>query len=108
VEPKGLYLLEAMACGIPVVAPNHGAMREMIGTTGGGLLVTPGDPASFADGLMALREHPGQAREMGLRGAAGVREHYTEEQMAERVLTAYTEATERHAATATSSASLRA
>lgn len=97
VEPKGLYLLEAMACGIPVVAPNHGAMREMVAATGGGLLVTPGDPESFADGLMALREHPGQAREMGLRGAAGVRERYTEQQMAERVLAAYTTAMERHA-----------
>ena len=97
VEPKGLYLLEAMACGIPVVAPNHGAMREMVGATGGGLLVTPGDPESFADGLMALREHPGQAREMGLRGAAGVRELYTEQQMAERVLAAYATAMERHA-----------
>jgi glycosyltransferase involved in cell wall biosynthesis len=96
VEPKGLYLLEAMACGIPVVAPNHGAMREMVGATGGGLLVAPDDPASFADGLMALREHPGQAREMGLRGAAGVREHYTERQMAERVLAAYAAAIDRH------------
>ncbi|MGE3579520.1 MAG: glycosyltransferase family 4 protein [Vicinamibacterales bacterium] len=101
VEPKGLYLLEAMACGIPVVAPNHGSMREMVGATGGGLLVTPDDPASFADGLMALREHPGQAREMGLRGATGVREHYTEQQMAERVLAAYAAAVERHARTAT-------
>lgn len=104
VEPKGLYLLEAMACGIPVVAPNHGSMPEMIGATGGGLLVTPDDPASFADGLMALREHPGQARDMGLRGAAGVREHYTEQQMAERVLAAYTTAVERHGQTATAPA----
>ncbi len=96
VEPKGLYLLEAMSCGIPVVAPNHGSMREMVNMTGGGLLVTPDDPASFADGLMALREHPGQAREMGLQGAAGVREHYTERQMGERVLTAYRRAFDTH------------
>ncbi|MBM3777525.1 MAG: glycosyltransferase family 4 protein [Acidimicrobiia bacterium] len=89
VEPKGLYLLEAMACGIPVVAPNHGALTEMVERTGGGLLVAPGEPASFADGIMALREHPGQAREMGLCGAAGVREHYTVRRMAERVVDAY-------------------
>jgi len=98
VEPKGLYLLEAMACGIPVVAPNHGSLREMVSATGGGLLVTPDDPESFADGLMALREHPGQARDMGLRGAAGVREHYTEAGMAEQVLAAYASAMEHHAA----------
>jgi glycosyltransferase involved in cell wall biosynthesis len=89
VEPKGLYLLEAMSTGIPVVAPNHGSMQEMVERTGGGLLVTPNDTASFADGLMAIREHPDQAREMGLRGAAGVREHYTEQQMATRALAAY-------------------
>ena len=91
VEPKGLYLLEAMACGIPVVAPKHGAFPEMLGKTGGGLLVKPDDPASFADGLMAVRQHPGQAREMGWRGAAGVREHYTVRRMAEHVLDAYAE-----------------
>ena len=37
-EPKGLYLLEAMACGVPVVQPNHGAFPEIIERTGGGLL----------------------------------------------------------------------
>lgn len=93
VEPKGLYLLEAMACGIPVVSPNHGSFPEMIDKTGGGLLATPHDPASFADAIMAIREHPGQAREMGLRGAAGVREHYSVERMAERVALAYADAT---------------
>ncbi len=98
-EPKGLYLLEAMACGIPVVAPNHGAMPEMVDATGGGLLVTPGDAHSFADGLLALRDHPGQAREMGLRGAAGVREAFTDRQMAERVLAAYTRAVDDHSVT---------
>ena len=91
-EPKGLYLLEAMACGVPVVAPRHGAFGEMIGKTSGGLLVKPGDPASFADGLTAIRTHPGQAREMGLRGAAGVREHYSVERMADRMIEIYSEA----------------
>jgi glycosyltransferase involved in cell wall biosynthesis len=91
-EPKGLYLLEAMACGIPVVAPQHGAFGEMIEKTSGGLLVKPDDPASFADGLSAIRTHPGQAREMGLRGAAGVREHYSVERMADRVIEIYSEA----------------
>lgn len=94
VEPKGLYALEAMACSIPIVAPNHGALREMLTKTGGGLLVRPNDPGSFADGLMALRQHPGQAREMGLRGTAGVREHYTVRHMAQRVADVYAEVTE--------------
>jgi glycosyltransferase involved in cell wall biosynthesis len=96
-EPKGLYLLEAMACAVPVVAPNHGAFPEMLGKTSGGLLVRPDDPASFADGLAALRDRPGQAHEMGLNGAAGVRQYYSVAKMAGRVLDIYAEAASRTA-----------
>jgi glycosyltransferase involved in cell wall biosynthesis len=92
-EPKGLYLLEAMACCVPVVAPNHGAFPEMLTKTGGGLLVRPNDPGSFADGLVAIRNRPGQAREMGLSGANGVQQHYSVAKMADRVLDIYTEVT---------------
>jgi glycosyltransferase involved in cell wall biosynthesis len=90
-EPKGLYLLEAMACGIPVVAPHHGAFPEILAKTSGGLLVRPDDPASFADGLAAIRNHPAQAREMGRNGAAGVQQHYSVARMADRVLEIYGE-----------------
>jgi glycosyltransferase involved in cell wall biosynthesis len=90
-EPKGLYLLEAMACAVPVVAPNHGAFPEVLAKTSGGLLVRPDDPASFADGLAALRDRPGQAREMGINGAAGVHQHYSVAKMAERIVDIYSE-----------------
>src|SRR5690606_19695116 len=43
-EPKGLYVLEALANGVPVVEPSHGAFPEMITATGGGVLVEPGNP----------------------------------------------------------------
>jgi glycosyltransferase involved in cell wall biosynthesis len=94
-EPKGLYALEAMACGVPVVAPQHGALPEMLAKTSGGLLVRPDDPASFADGLAAIRNRPQQARTMGLNGAAGVQQHYTVARMADRVLDIYAEAATR-------------
>jgi glycosyltransferase involved in cell wall biosynthesis len=90
-EPKGLYLLEAMACGVPVVAPNHGAFPEILARTSGGLLVRPDDPVSFADGLAAIRSRPDQAREMGRNGAAGVQQHYSAANMADRVLEIYSE-----------------
>ena len=92
-EPKGLYLLEAMACGVPVVAPQHGAFPEMLAKTSGGLLARPDDPASFADGLAAIRNHPAQARQMGLSGAAGVQQHYSVARMADRMVEIYAEAT---------------
>ena len=53
-EPKGMFLLEAMASGVPVVQPRRGAFTEVVEKTGGGLLVTPDDPDGLADGLHAL------------------------------------------------------
>jgi glycosyltransferase involved in cell wall biosynthesis len=47
-EPKGLYVLEALAAGIPVVEPEHGAFPELIARTGGGRLVPPNDARALA------------------------------------------------------------
>ena len=46
-EPKGIFLLEAMANGVPVVQPRRGAFPEILEKTGGGILVEPDDPASL-------------------------------------------------------------
>jgi glycosyltransferase involved in cell wall biosynthesis len=88
-EPKGLYLLEAMASGLPVVQPRHGAFPEMIANTGGGLLVDPGNPAAFAEALRRLRDDPALAADLGRRGAEGVRRHYSADRMAARALEVY-------------------
>ena len=53
-EPKGMFLLEAMACGVPVVQPRRGAFTEVVEKTGGGLLVDPDDPDALAAGLHQL------------------------------------------------------
>jgi glycosyltransferase involved in cell wall biosynthesis len=98
-EPKGLYLLEAMACGVPVVQPNHGAFPEMIAKTGGGLLARSDAGADVADALYDLWKDPDAAAEMGRRGADGVRRHYTVTHMAERVLAIYEETVNRGAGT---------
>jgi glycosyltransferase involved in cell wall biosynthesis len=89
VEPKGLYLLEAMANGVPVVQPRHGAFPEMIEATGGGLLFEPGKPESLADAILCLWRDRDMAREMGHRGARGVAQHYGAGQMAEKALEVY-------------------
>ena len=82
-EPKGLFLLEAMAAGIPVVQPRRGAFPELLERTGGGLLVEPDRAEALADGLLALWSDPARARSLGEAGAAGVREHFTVARMAE-------------------------
>jgi glycosyltransferase involved in cell wall biosynthesis len=85
-EPKGIYLLEAMANGVPVVQPRRGAFPEILQKTGGGLLVEADDRQSLADGIFRLWNDRALAAELGRRGAAGVREHYSVGNMAHRTL----------------------
>lgn len=97
-EPKGLYLLEAMSCGVPVVQPNHGAFPEMIGRTGGGLLAASERPADIADAIYTLWRDREHAAALSQRGVHGVRAHYTIDRMADRTLDVYRELVENRAA----------
>jgi glycosyltransferase involved in cell wall biosynthesis len=90
-EPKGLYLLEAMASGVPAVQPNHGAFPEMLGRTGGGILSASEQPHHVADGIHALWSDPVRAAALGVCGAAGVRAAYTVQHMTDRLLEVYRE-----------------
>jgi glycosyltransferase involved in cell wall biosynthesis len=88
-EPKGVFVLEALASGVPVVQPRRGAFTEMVEKTGGGLLVKPDDPAALAEGLYALWSDRNLAHSLGERGFAGVREHYSIQRSADRQLEVY-------------------
>jgi glycosyltransferase involved in cell wall biosynthesis len=90
-EPKGVSLLEAMACGVPLVQPRRGAFTEIIERTGGGLLVQPDDPQSLANSLLQIARDPALAQKLSTNGFRGVREHYTAAHMADRVLAAYSD-----------------
>ena len=72
-EPKGLYVLEALANGVPVVQPRHGSFPELVGATGGGLLVNPDDPEDLARGLRQLLEDPARREGLGRTGKEAVR-----------------------------------
>ncbi|HEY1381224.1 MAG TPA: glycosyltransferase family 4 protein [Gemmataceae bacterium] len=76
-EPKGLYVLEALANGVPVVQPSHGSFPELLNATGGGLLVTPDDPADLARGLHRLLADPALRLELGRKGREAVHEHFS-------------------------------
>lgn len=88
-EPKGIFLLEAMANGVPVVQPRRGAFPEVVGRTGGGLIVDADDPEALVDGWLRLWNDPALARDLGRAGAAGVREHYHVSRMAAAVEAVY-------------------
>ena len=89
VEPKGLFLLEAMACGVPAIEPRHGAFPEMMTKTGGGVLVDPGDAERLADAIYELWKDPARRGELGRNGYEGVRRHYSIARSADRMLEAY-------------------
>jgi glycosyltransferase involved in cell wall biosynthesis len=89
-EPKGVFLLEAMASGVPVLQPRRGAFTEIVEKTGGGVLVAPDDPEALADGLYALWQDPLRARKLGDDGARGVRQHYSIARSTDRLLEVYT------------------
>jgi len=83
-ERKGLYVLEALANGVPVVQPAHGSFPELIEATGGGVLVAPNDPDDLARGLHRLLADPALRQEMGRKGREAVHAGFTAEHEARR------------------------
>ena len=57
-EAFGLYLIEAMACGVPVVMPRVSAFPEIVGEAGCGVLVEPGSAEDLARGLREVIDSP--------------------------------------------------
>jgi glycosyltransferase involved in cell wall biosynthesis len=88
-EAKGIYVLEALARGVPVVQPAHGSFPELIAQTGGGVLVAPGDPAALAQAIAELLADPPRRQQLGRAGRAAVESNMTEEQMARNMLAVY-------------------
>lgn len=81
-EPKGLYILEAWAAGVPVVQPEHGSFPELIAMTGGGILVKPNDAVALAEGLRRLIADAELRRQMGLRAQTALKSRLTAQRMA--------------------------
>lgn len=88
-EPKGLYVLEALANGIPVVQPKHGSFPELIEATGGGLLVKPGDAEELARALRQLMDNPAHREELGRKGKQAVFDRFHADAMAKQTFEVY-------------------
>jgi glycosyltransferase involved in cell wall biosynthesis len=74
-EAFGLYLLEAMAAGVPVVQPETASFPEIIAATGGGLLAWP-NGESLAQQIEALLLNPARARALGAAGHSAVHSRF--------------------------------
>jgi glycosyltransferase involved in cell wall biosynthesis len=88
-ELLGQTLLEAMACGRPVICTEVASMPEVVIHRENGFVVPPGNPSALAQAIDIVRADPEAAEAMGRAGRRRVLEHFRWEQVVERCLEAY-------------------
>jgi glycosyltransferase involved in cell wall biosynthesis len=77
-EGFSLPAVEAMACGVPLVATTGGALPEVVGADGRtAVLVPPADAGALAAAIVALRDDPGRRRALGRAGRARAVERFS-------------------------------
>jgi glycosyltransferase involved in cell wall biosynthesis len=96
-DPKGLFILEALASGVPVVQPAHGAFPELLEVTGGGKLVTPNNSHELAAALHALLIDGDARRALGQAGRKVVHHRFHADAMAAAVMNVIREFVRREA-----------
>ena len=86
-EAFGLYVIEAMAAGVPVVLPHHGAFPEILEKTGGGgITYSTTEPESLLYALGDQLRDPSGCSAMGEQGRAGIREKFSNEELARQLV----------------------
>ncbi len=88
-EPKGIYVLEALANGVPVVQPRHGSFPELIDATGGGLLFEPGNAEALAESLEQLMLDSDRRIDFAKSGHENVRKLFDPVTMARQTLAVF-------------------
>ncbi len=88
-EPFGIVPLEAMACGVPVVAAAVGGLRDTVVDHTTGLHVPPRDPEAIASALVMLLENPSLRAELGSAGQERARTRYSWDRVAAETEKAY-------------------
>ncbi|MBO0656167.1 glycosyltransferase [Streptomyces triculaminicus] len=88
-EPFGIVPLEAMACGVPVVATDVGGHRDTVAHGETGLLIPPGEPDRLAGAVRDLLAAPGRLESFGRAGRARVVARFTWDRVADGVERVY-------------------
>lgn len=88
-ESYPIKMFEYMAAGIPVIASDFPLWRDIVTSSGCGLLVDPKDAGAVADAMRHLLTHPEEAEAMGKRGQQAVWASYTWDVQADRLVDLY-------------------
>lgn len=84
-EPKGLFVLESLAAGVPVIQPNHGAFGELVESTGGGVLFEPGNIAELCRCIVQLKEDDELRQQLARTGREQTQRVHSIEQASKRM-----------------------
>jgi glycosyltransferase involved in cell wall biosynthesis len=85
----GLYVLEALATGVPAVEPGIGCFPETIEKTGGGILYEPNTAEKLAETMAPLLRDPDAARRLGAEGRDGLCRTFDIKQTAAHLMQIY-------------------
>ena len=88
-EPFGIVPVEAMACGVPVLAAAVGGMLDTVVDGGTGVLVPPRDPQACAEALNAMLSDRDRLAEWGAAGRARAESRYSWDRIAADTLKVY-------------------
>lgn len=85
-EAFGLYIIEALAAGVPFVQPDHAAFPELLAATGGGILYDHTDPDGLVDSLESLLLDTEKLNHLDQTGRKVVHDHFSMTRMAQEFI----------------------
>jgi sucrose-phosphate synthase len=86
IEPFGLTLIEAAACGLPIVATNNGGPVDIVSNCENGILVEASDSKSISAALLSILVDEARWTEFSNNGINGVRKHYSWQAHSEKTM----------------------
>jgi glycosyltransferase involved in cell wall biosynthesis len=95
IEPVGIAAIEALSCGLPIVATNIGGLSDVVINSENGFLVPPGESRTMADKLSFLVKHEDTRKRFGEASRRRALKEFDHLRVAQKTLSVYEELTER-------------